>query len=90
MAADQRQQATVEVAEAELEVHNAIVEEYVQDLSTLAQDVRGLQQAPGWRIPIVDHGFGRTGTARGVVDARRWPISPSTPRPCLHRSAPAL
>ena len=44
--AQQRAQATVStVAEAELDVHNAIVEEYVQDISTLAQDVRGLQQA---------------------------------------------
>eukprot|EP00434_Breviolum_minutum_P014126 symbB.v1.2.012455.t1/scaffold858.1/size157433/3 len=42
----QRQQVTAEmVSEAEMDVHNAIVEEYVQDISTLAQDVRGLQQA---------------------------------------------
>lgn len=42
----QRLQATADlVSEAELDVHTAIVEEYAQDISTLAQDVRGLQQA---------------------------------------------
>eukprot|EP00438_Fugacium_kawagutii_P004898 Skav229211 [mRNA] locus=scaffold2439:84899:86236:+ [translate_table: standard] len=30
---------------AELKIHSAIVDEYTQDISTLAQDVRGLQQA---------------------------------------------
>ncbi|CAK9084540.1 unnamed protein product [Durusdinium trenchii] len=46
MASGQRQQMTAEmVSEAELDIHNAIVDEYIEDISTLAQDVRGLQQA---------------------------------------------
>lgn len=46
LAGQQRLQATADlVSEAELDVHTAIVEEYAQDISTLAQDVRGLQQA---------------------------------------------